>query len=129
MSRRGQVLAYGLVLLLSLELAVWECFLVPFRAFGVPLPVAQLLAVVGNVALGRAGAAVLQRPGGALAPAACWLVVALALASTGPLGDAVVPGNTRGVLFLLLGVAAAGASLGGWGVRAPRATPPGPSGR
>jgi hypothetical protein len=121
----GRVLAYALVLVLAVELAVWECFLVPLRLLGVPLPLAAVAAVVGNLVLGRAGARVARRPAGALAPGACWLVVALGFSLTGPLGDAIVPGNARGMLFLVAGTVAAVAGVNGGNRRASGATPAG----
>ena len=52
---------YTLVLVLTVELALWESFLVAARPFGIALPVSAVLAVVGNVVLGRAGARVFHR--------------------------------------------------------------------
>lgn len=125
----GRVAAYVLVLVLAVELAVWECFLVPFRVLGVPLPLAAVIAAVGNLALGRAGAWVAGVRAGAIAPGACWLVVAVAFSTSGPLGDTVVPGNARGVLFLVAGAGAAAIAAGG-GKRGPSgATPAGLSRR
>jgi hypothetical protein len=100
--------SYLLVLVLALEVAVGEAFLVAARPFGEPLPVAALAAVVGNVALGRLGARVLGRPApGAAGPGLVWLVAALALGSGAPGGDRVVPGTGRGLAFLVAGAAAA----------------------
>ena len=124
-SRTSRVLAYALVLVLAVELAVWECYLVPFRVLGVPLPLAAVLAAVGNLALGRAGAWIAGRRAGALAPVACWLVVAVAFSTTGPLGDVVVPGNARGVLFLVAGAGAAAVAASGGKRRPSGATPAG----
>ena len=53
---------YALVLVVALELAVGESFLVAARPFGMALPVSAVLAVVGNVTLGLLGARVLGRP-------------------------------------------------------------------
>ena len=102
-------LAYFLVLVLAVEFAVWECFLVTAS----PPGLAAGLALVGNLVLGRAGARL--RPGGAIGPAACWLVVALGLSLGGPLGDVIVPGNSRGLLLLVAGILGAGLTLGGRG--------------
>ncbi len=99
-------LAYLLVLVLAIELAVWECFLVPAP----PPGLAAGLAVLGNITLGRVGGRLL--PGGGLGPGLCWLAVALTFSLTGPLGDVVVPGDNRGVLFLVAGTAAAAVGLG-----------------
>jgi hypothetical protein len=121
----ARVAAYAVVLVLAVELAVWECFLVPLRLLGVPTPLAAVVAVLGNLTLGRAGARVAGGPAGAFAPGACWLVIALGLSLSGPLGDAVVPGNARGMLFLVAGTVAAVAGVSGGNRRASGATPAG----
>ena len=100
-------LRFLLLLVVGLELAVWEAFLVAARPFGVALPLAAVLALVGNVAVGLVGARVLGRPLGAAVPGLLWLVTALALGSRGPGGDTVVPGGWRGVAFLVAGAAGA----------------------
>jgi hypothetical protein len=123
-------LGYALVLLLALELAVWECFLVPLRVYGVPIPLAAAAAVAGNVLLGRAGARIADRPVGALGPSACWVLVAVSFSLGGPLGDAIVPGNLRGTVFLVAGLVSAVSILGRGGSRLPTGpTPAAPSGR
>lgn len=128
-SALGRAVAYALVLVLAVELAVWECFLVPLRIHGVPLPLAAVAAALGNLALGRAGATLARAPLGALAPGACWLVIAIGFSLKGPLGDTVVPGNVRALLFLVAGTVAAVAGMGGGNRRASGATPAGSSGR
>jgi hypothetical protein len=123
-------LGYALVLLLAVELAVWECFLVPLRVYGVPIPVAAAAAVAGNVVLGRRAARIAARPLGALGPSACWVVVAVGFSLGGPLGDAVVPGNLRGTVFLVAGLVSAVTVIGRVGTPLPTgATPAAPSGR
>lgn len=119
----AKALAYCGVLVLAVELAVWECFLVPQRVLGAPVPLSAVLAAVGNALLGRAGTRVLGASAGALGPALCWAVIALGLALPGPLGDAVVPGTVRGTLFLVAGLVSAAWVVGT--ARAPRATPSG----
>jgi hypothetical protein len=100
---------YALVLLLALEVAIGECFLVAARPLGHPWPVAALAAVVGNVLLGVAGARALGRAGGSAGPGLIWLGVVLTLGS-GPVGgDRVVPNSGRGVAFRVAGAAAAAA--------------------
>jgi hypothetical protein len=108
----SRVAAYVLVLVLGLELAVWEAFLVAARPFGVALPLAAALALVGNVAVGLAGARVLRRPLGAAVPGLVWLAVALTLGSKTAEGDVVVPSSFRGTAFLLVGTAAAAVPVG-----------------
>lgn len=116
-------LRYLLVLVVALELAVWEAFLVAARPFGLPLPVAAALALVGNVAIGLVGARVLGRPLGAAVPGLVWLVTALVLGSTGPGGDSVVTGSWRGIAFLVAGAAGAAGVVGVTGAGKNRATP------
>ena len=117
-----RALRYALVVVLAVELAVWESFLVAARPFGVAFPVAGLLAVVGNVGLGVAGARTAGARAGAVVPGVVWLVVALVLGSGTSEGDRVVPDTVRGLAFLLLGTVAAAGVVGVIGVRAtPRA--------
>lgn len=126
-SRVTVVASYALVLVLTVELAVWESFLSSARPFGSTFPVAALLAVVGNVGVGVAGARVMRSRGGAVLPGVLWLVIALRLGSRRAEGDAVVTGSVRGFAFLLLGTIAAAAVVGGLGSQ--RATPGGPVSR
>ena len=112
MSRRGRLLAYGLVLVLAFEFAVWGSFLVAARPFGQPLPVAAAIALVANLILGVTGARLLQRPVGAVLPGVLWLMVALALGSRTAAGDVVVTSTGRGLAYLLVGAVAAAAAFG-----------------
>lgn len=98
---------YLLVLVLSVELAVWGAFTVLLRVGGQPVPLGIAVAVVGNVVLGTWGGRVLGRRAGALGPGLVWLVVALQLASTRPEGDLVVVSGLRGFAFLIAGAVAA----------------------
>ena len=121
---------YTLVLVLTVELALWESFLVAARPFGIALPVSAVLAVVGNVVLGRAGARVLQRPLGAVIPGVLWLAIVLRLGTGQPGGDRIVPGTFRGLAFLLAGTIAGAAVIGTTGSRGTgSATPEGPERR
>lgn len=104
--------SYALVLVLAVELAVWGAFLVPLRAFGVPLPAGPLVALVGNAGLGIAGTRVLGRRAGGLLPFLLWLVVALALGTRRAEGDVVVPGGAMGLAFLACGAVSGVAVLG-----------------
>jgi hypothetical protein len=94
--------AYGLVLVLAVLLALWGCFLVPLRLGGVPVPLACLVALVGNAALGRAGGRLFGRAGAA-GPGLVWLVIVLRLSSPTADGDLVVPGTGWGLAFLVVG--------------------------
>lgn len=98
---------FALVLVVALELALAESFLVAARPFGTALPVSAVLAVVGNVVLGVVGARVLGRPLGAALPGLLWLAVALTLGSRRAEGDVVVTSTWRGISFLVAGAAAA----------------------
>lgn len=102
---------YGLVLVLALLLAVWGAFLVPLRIGTVPLPVAVLVALVGNAALGWWGGRLLGRPGAA-GPGLVWLAVALSLGSQRREGDLVVPGSAMGLVFLLVGAVTSAVAFG-----------------
>lgn len=110
-----RTLRYLLVLVLAAELALWESFLVGSRPFGTALPVSALIAVPGNLLLGRLGAAVLRRPVGAAVPGVIWLVITLALGTRTAEGDLVVTNTFRGVA-LLIGGAAAAATAVAWSV-------------
>lgn len=125
MPHRG---AYALVLLLAFELAVWECFLITARPFGFPVPVAHVLAVVGNVLLAGAATWASGTARGAVGPAIIWLGVVMVFALPGPLGDIVVPGNARGVLFLVVGMVSAVGAVS-LTKRASRTTPQPQTGR
>lgn len=121
---------FGLVVVLAVELAVWEAFLVAARPLGWPLPVAALLAVVGNVGLGTAGARALRSRWGAVVPGILWLAIALTLGSGRTEGDRIVPDTLRGLAFLLLGTLAAAGVAGSAGAKpTPRTTPGGQDGR
>lgn len=103
--------AYALVLLLTVLLAVWGSFLVPFRLGGTLVPVSWVLAVVGNALLGRAGGRLAGRTG-ALVPGLVWLVVAFTFGSQRAEGDLIVPGSTVGLVFLLVGALASAVAYG-----------------
>ena len=103
--------AFGLLLLLTVVLAVWGAFLVPLRWGTVPLPLSWVVAVVGNGLLGWCGGRLLGRPG-ALVPGLVWLGVALTLGSKRAEGDLVVPGTVPGLVFLLCGAVASAIAYG-----------------
>ena len=97
--------AYALLALLAALLALWGSFLVPFRVGAAVVPVSWGVALVGNLALGRAGAQ-LAGSTGALVPGVLWLAVALPLSFRRAEGDLVVVPTTVGVVFLLAGALA-----------------------
>ena len=110
-SRLQRAWAYALVLLLTVLLALWGAFLVPFRVGATPVPVSMVIAVVGNVLLGRAAARV-GGSTGALCTGVLWTGVVLVLASRRAEGDVVVPGGGVGTGFLLVGVVASAIAYG-----------------
>jgi hypothetical protein len=122
--------AFAVLVLLTLLLALWGAFLVPFRVGDTVVPVSWAVAAVGNLAVGRAGAR-LAGAAGALVPGGVWLVVVVALSSQRSEGDLVVPGSVVGLVFLLTGVLASAAACGSAVLRtgAPRGAPEGWTGR
>jgi hypothetical protein len=126
-TRWAAAASFTLVVVLAVELAVWGCFLVAARPFGVGLPVAAVVALVGNLGLGVVGARILQRVVGAVVPGALWLVIVLRLASRTNEGDTLVPASLRGYAFLGVGAVAAAVAVGL--AMGTRATPRGPDGR
>ena len=96
--------AYLLVLVLTVELTVAECFLVGARPLGHPVPVSALLAAVANPLLGYAGGRVLRRVAGAVVPGLVWFAIVLPLGMNRPEGDLVVNAGLRGTAFLVIGV-------------------------
>ena len=103
--------ATALVLLLTVLLALWGAFLVPFRVGGTLVPVSLVIAVVGNVLVGRA-ASRLAGSTGALLTGVLWVGLTLVLSSRRAEGDVVVPGSTVGMGFLLAGALASAVAYG-----------------
>ena len=97
--------SYGLVLVLTVLLAVWGAFLVPLRLGEQAVPVCWAVALGGNVLLGLAGGQLLGRLGAGLT-GLLWVAIALTLGSKRGEGDLVVPGTTIGLGFLLIGAVA-----------------------
>ena len=87
--------AGALVLALTVLLALWGAFLVPFRVGGTLVPVSLVIAVVGNVLVGRAGARVAGSTG-AVVPGLLWVALTLVLSSRRAEGDVVVLGARPG---------------------------------
>jgi len=100
---RGAVVIGMLVLgALSVLLAVWGAFLVPLRVAGLLVPVSWVVAVVGNVLVGRTAGMLAGRPGTGVA-ALLWLAVVVQLGSRRAEGDLVVPQTLVGLGYLLSG--------------------------
>jgi hypothetical protein len=107
--------------LVAVAVATWlalvEVFWLPWRVGGVPVPLALLAAVGGNLLL--VGAA-WRRSGSrlvAVLPAVVWLVIAVSAAMRRPEGDLLLTGgdaltSTINLGFLLLGVLAAAFAVG-----------------
>lgn len=105
--------SYALVLVLTVQLAVWGAFLVPLRVGGVPVPVGLALALA-TIPLCVAGGRVLDSRAGAAVPLALWAVVAVTLSSRRTEGDLVVTGGALGLAYLTLGLLGAAAVVGLW---------------
>ena len=105
---------YLLVLLLTVELAVAECFLTGARPWGHPLPLAAGLVALGNPVLGYAGGRALRRTAGAVLPGFVWLLIVAVLGAQRAEGDVIVPATLRGYGLIAVGAVAAviGAVLG-----------------
>ncbi|MGY1854784.1 hypothetical protein [Modestobacter sp. SYSU DS0290] len=98
-------------------LALVEVFWLPWRLAGIPVPVAIVAAVVGNVLLGRAARELSGSRLVGVLPALTWLVIVLAASSPRPEGDLLLPGGdavttTVNLAFLLLGVVSAAFAVG-----------------
>jgi hypothetical protein len=91
------------------ELGLLGGFLTPSapRLLGVAVPLGPVLALVGNLAVGLWVVRATGSQGAVAAPAAAWLVVALALGVQRAEGDLVLPGSAVGgaksYAFLLFG--------------------------
>ena len=99
--RRSRWPAYALVCVLSVLLALWEVFLVPLRVGAVPMPLSVVAAPLTTLVLGLAGAVVLGRWEGAVAPGVLWTAVPLLLTVTGSGGDSLTPASVAGALTYL----------------------------
>ena len=96
--------AYLLVLVVTAQLTVAECFLVGARPFGHAVPVSALIAAVANPALGYVGGRLLRRAAGAVLPGAVWFAIVLPFGVSRPEGDLVVNAGLRGTALLVIGV-------------------------
>ena len=125
-----RVLSFALVVVVAVELAVWECFLVAARPFGHALPLAAAIVLVANPVLGVTGARAVRARWGSAVPGLLWLGIALTFASGCGANDCVVPNSGRALSFLLAGTVSAAAVVGVTGTRpAPNASPGAPERR
>lgn len=128
MSRVLTGISFVVLLVIAAELAIGEAFLVSARPFGTSLPIAALLAAVGNLVIGLVGERMLRHPAGAALPGLVWLVIVIPFGSRRGGEGIVVPGTFRGLAFYLAGTAAAATVVGI--ARAKKvASPPDDSGR
>jgi hypothetical protein len=100
----GLVIGIGL----AAVTAFWEALLTPLHAtvFGalIRLPIAPIVALVGNVAIFGGGRFVTGRTGLAIVPAVAWFVVIFAAGNRTSEGDLLITGNNWvGVVTILLG--------------------------
>jgi hypothetical protein len=119
-----RVLAGVLIGVTAAGLAVVECFLVPLRIGSVPLPIAVLLAVAGNIVLAKLAARQTGSVVGAAVPPVLWLAVVIVLSLPRPEGDLIVPGNVTGVVFLFAGSVAGAVGVASEITRRTRSVPP-----
>ena len=113
-----------------------EALLVPLYAGDVVVPVAVVLAVVGNVALPRMARRLVPTTAATLLPLALWLAVMLVFLWGRPEGDVAFPSQPTGAQWTFYGVLFGGVIAGIVAVitsqpphiraSGPRATPPGP---
>jgi peptidoglycan/LPS O-acetylase OafA/YrhL len=108
---RLRVPAFVLAVLLTVLLALWGAFLVPFRIGGTLVPVSWLLAGTGNYLLGRWSGQLLGRRGAGTV-GLLWFALAFTLGSTRDEGDLVVTGDLPGLVFLLAGGVASAVAFG-----------------
>lgn len=99
-----------LVVWLAVVAAVCEAFLVPLRVAGVRVPIALLLAVVGNLALPWLARWLSRSRVMTMLPALLWFLVILVLAGGTTEGDVVLAGSDWVALALLLAGSAAAAA-------------------
>jgi hypothetical protein len=121
-------LVYAVLFLLGVALGVWGAFLVPLRLPGGIEGLADVIALLGNVAVGFLAALGVRNVAGAALPGVGWLVTVLVIGSVArPPGEVVIPsglGNdpgigTVGTLFLFAGAlgAVAAGLLANWRLR------------
>lgn len=108
----GRVAAGVLVAVGGVQLAVLECFLLPLRVGGVPVPLSIPAAVLGNLWLPALSYRVSGSRLAAASPVLVWLAVVILAALPRPEGDLIVPGTLRGIGLLVLGALAGAYALG-----------------
>ncbi len=94
--------------------ALMETLLVPFYVGTVVVPIAVVMALVGNVALPLLVRSIVPRTFAAAAPFVAWLIVVVGFGVFArPEGDVILPGNgPGGVVFVSYGVLLGGTLAG-----------------
>lgn len=107
---------YAVLLLLGAALGIWGAFLVPLRLPGGIEGLSDVLALVGNIAVGFFAARGARSVPAAAMPGIGWLVAVLAVGTVArPADEVVIPASlgsdpgigTTGTLYLLLGAVGA----------------------
>lgn len=113
-------LIYVVLLLLGAALGVWGAFLVPLRLPGGIEGLADIIALLGNLAVGFLAAMGLRSVGAAAMPGVGWLLTVLAIGMVArPPDEVVIPSGlgsdpgigTVGTLFLFAGAIGAVAAI------------------
>lgn len=102
----------GLLTAYSVVFAVLEVLYLPVYVGSIAVPAGAFGAAVSNVALTQAAGWFSTRTAVVAAPVLAWLVTVLILASGGPGGDVLVPGDWKALALFMLGLAPAGILLG-----------------
>lgn len=86
-------------------LATIEILLIPLRYGSTVIPLAPVLAVLGNITLAAVSRGLTDTAASALPPVLGWIVTVFVLGSTRPEGDVLLPaGMDSGVSYALLGL-------------------------
>jgi hypothetical protein len=101
-----------LIALVAALAALIEALLVPLYAGTVVVPVAVVLALVGNVALPRMARSLVPTTGATLVPLALWLAVMLVFLWGRPEGDVAFPSAPTGAEWTFYGVLFGGVIAG-----------------
>ena len=111
------VASYAVVLVLTVLLALWGAFLVPFRVGGVLVPLCWVVVAVGNVGVALLGSRLVGSLGAAV-PGLLWLGLVAVLLPRKSEGDLVLPGTYVALGYLIVGAIASAIA---WGYASARA--------
>lgn len=101
-----------LVCLCAALAALVEALLVPLYAGKIVVPVAVVLAVVGNTLFPRMARTLVPRTGASIAPLFVWVLVMLGFLYGRPEGDVAFPGQPAGAEWVFYGTLFGGALVG-----------------